>query len=173
MPSWTDRPTRELLDSLPQTGRVEWIGLRPARREPLVEVATVKLDVADGLSGDHYRGRSGKRQVTLIQQEHLAVVAQLLGRAVVTPAEVRRNIVVSGINLLAFSGRQFQVGEEVVLEMTAPCSPCSRMETHLGPGGYNAMRGHGGICARIIVGGTIRLGDAVRLRRMAEPAENS
>jgi MOSC domain-containing protein YiiM len=79
-----------------------------------------------------------------------------------TPPELtRRNIVVSGINLLALKDRRFQIGG-AVLEATGPCEPCSRMEENLGPGGYNAMRGHGGITARVVEEGTIRVGDEVR-----------
>ena len=76
------------------------------------------------------------------------------------PALLRRNIVVAGLNLLALKGRRFRIGG-ALLEGSGPCEPCSRMEEALGPGGYNAMRGHGGITARVVEGGLIRVGDAV------------
>lgn len=88
------------------------------------------------------------------------MIATLSGHASVEPATLRRNLVVSGIPLIALKGRRFRVGE-VVLEGTESCDPCSLMEALLGPGGYNAMRGHGGLCARILQGGTIRRGDTV------------
>ncbi|MGB0708813.1 MAG: MOSC domain-containing protein, partial [bacterium] len=113
--------------------------------------------------GDHFKKSStGKRQVTLIQQEHLDVVARILGKSEVPPELLRRNIVVSGINLLALKHQQFQVGE-ILLETTGICAPCSRMEENLGAGGYNSMRGHGGITAKIIQGGQIKISDVVRL----------
>ncbi|GAC1488891.1 MAG: hypothetical protein NVS2B11_14330 [Acetobacteraceae bacterium] len=67
---------------------------------------------------------------------------------------------VSGINLLALKGARFQIGA-VTLDMTGECHPCSRIETLLGPGGYNAVRGAGGILARVVAGGTVRIGDAI------------
>src|SRR5690606_35441916 len=155
-----DSPLGQLMSTLPRTGKVEWIGLRPARNVAMHEVDSAQATVGGGLAGDRYRGGSGKRDVTLIQAEHLPVIAALAGHAAVAPATLRRNLVVSGIPLVALKGRRFRVGE-VVLEGTAPCDPCSRMEEALGPGGFNAMRGHGGLCARIVSGGTLRLGDVV------------
>lgn len=158
-----DSPLSKLLDTLPQTGEVRWMGLRPARRAPMTVVAEVEARVDAGLVGDRWRGRpGGKRQVTLIQAEHLAVIAALLGLERVDPAQLRRNIAVAGINLLALKGRRFRIGE-AVLEATGPCDPCSRLEETFGPGGYNAVRGHGGINARVLQGGLIRLGDPVRM----------
>ena len=146
--------------NLPQTGRVEWIGVREKKRQPLIVLQSVKAVVGGGLEGDRYAGRSGKREVTLIQAEHIVAVASMLHKDSVDPQLLRRNIVVSGVNLLALKGKRFRIGE-AVLEMTGLCHPCSRMEENLGAGGYNAMRGHGGINARVLESGIIRLGDEV------------
>ncbi len=156
----------ELKNTLPQVGEVKWIGIRPERRAGLVAVDKVALDEQVGVVGDHYKGSSGNRQVTLIQAEHLEVVASILSRDALHPGEVRRNIVVNGINLLALKDQQFCIGE-VVLAMTGHCHPCSRMEENLGPGGYNAMRGHGGITAKVIKGGTIQVGDSVQIKKIS------
>lgn len=154
-----------LLATLPQVGRLEWIGLRSARRADLTAVLEAEVLTDARLAGDHASPKpGGKRQLTLIQHEHLAAVAGFLGLAEpIAPGRLRRNLVVSGLNLLALKGRQVQVGAEVLLDITGECHPCSRMEEELGPGGYNAMRGHGGLTAHIAQGGTIRVGDAVRL----------
>jgi len=156
-----DSPLAALMDEFPRAGRLEWIGLRPQKRAPLVTVDRVEVLAGLGLAGDHRAARPGsERQVTLIQGEHLTGVAALLGCAAVSPALTRRNLVVSGINLLALRDRRFEIGG-VLFEGADLCEPCSRMEASLGAGGYNAMRGHGGIAARAITGGVIRLGDSV------------
>jgi MOSC domain-containing protein YiiM len=151
---------KDLFNVFPRPGRVEWIGIRPERRSPVDVVQTVDVSEKKGLIGDHYSGQSGNRHVTLIQAEHLPVVAALTGRDELDPGIVRRNLVVSGINLLALKDQQIEIGE-VALQVTGQCHPCSKMETALGPGGYNAMRGHGGMTAKVIRGGTIRVGDTV------------
>ncbi|MEM8839599.1 MAG: MOSC domain-containing protein [Pseudomonadota bacterium] len=142
-------------------GTVTWIGVRPERKAPLADVDTV-VARKTGLEGDH-RKRAGKRTVTLIQDEHLAVIASLIGseEATIEAARLRRNIAVSGISLLALRNQTFRIGK-AVLRGTGLCAPCSRMETELGNGGYNAMRGHGGICAEVVEEGEIRLGDEVQ-----------
>jgi len=138
-------------------GRLEWIGLRPARREPLLAVARADVSEA-GLVEDH--ARPGRRAVTLIQSEHLPVIAALAKLDEIAPEMLRRNLVVSGLNLIALRHRRIAIGD-VVLSITAPCPPCSRMEEALGPGGYTAMRGHGGVYAEVVTGGALALGDCV------------
>jgi len=69
----------------------------------------------------------------------------------------RRNILVSGINLLALKGKQFQIGD-AVFEYSGECHPCSRMEEALGKGNYNAMREHGVITAKVVKEGELKIG---------------
>lgn len=169
---------RELVSRFPRSGAVTGILVRPARRCDPRLVKEVLAVAGQGLDGDHVSLRGargdGKRQVTLIQAEHLPVVATLCGLEYVDPRLLRRNLIVSGINLSAtrslFNDQPFQlrIGADVILMITGPCEPCSRMEEVLGPGGYNAMRGHGGLTARIMSGGIVRIGDAVR----CEPADS-
>jgi MOSC domain-containing protein YiiM len=151
---------KEILKTMPQTGFVQWIGLRPGRRQPITVVEQAAIG-DQGLAGDRFEGASdAPRMVTLIQKEHIDAIASILGRDSIDPSLLRRNIVVSGINLLALKEHTFQIGDAKLFG-TGNCAPCSRMEENLGPGGYNAMRGHGGITARVINGGIVRLGDRI------------
>lgn len=154
---------RTMIEQIPQVGIVRWIGLRPAPREAMVAVQAAQANIETGLIGDRFAGKPGaKRQVTLMQHEHLAAVASMLHREAIDPRLLRRNIVVSGVNLLAFRDREFRIGA-AILRATGPCSPCGRMEENLGPGGYHAMRGHGGVTATVVADGDIAIGDEVLL----------
>lgn len=166
---------RELTRRFAHPGRIESLWLRPARKTPAQSVHQALALIDRGIEGD--RSASGlpsrpggsKRQITLIQAEHLIAVASLLQRPV-EPAQLRRNVVVSGLNLIAtrslFKDQPMvvELGVDVLLEVTGPCDPCSKMELILGHGGYNAMRGHGGVTARVLRGGWLRAGDLVICR---------
>ena len=148
----------KLTSQFPRTGRVQWIGLRPKRDVPMLEVNEVNAISGKGLQGDRYASGSNKRGITLIQAEHLPVIAALSGHEKIAPATLRRNIVISGIPLIALIGKKFRIGD-ALFEGTDACEPCERMEAALGAGAYNAMVGHGGLCARILQGGKISIGD--------------
>ncbi len=155
-------PLARLLCAPVRPGVVRWIGKRPERRQPVLSVPSAPLQPGVGLVGDRWQGRmDGPRQVTLLAAEDLAAIAGFMGRDAVAPEELRRNILVSGINLLALRECRVRVGT-ALLEVTGECHPCSRMEAILGVGGYNAVRGHGGVTARVIEGGEVRVGDEVR-----------
>jgi MOSC domain-containing protein YiiM len=174
---------RELTASFPRPGRLEAIHLRPARHAATVRVTEATAVAGDGLQGDHTADRPRRaaaashhrRQVTLIQAEHLQVVGSLLGLdGPIDDAVLRRNLVVSSLNLLAarslFKDRRLllRIGE-ATLEVTGPCDPCSLMEAALGPGGLNAMRGHGGVTATVIGGGRLAIGDPVAVVEFQPP----
>lgn len=148
---------KALIARYAQPGRLQAIALRPARRAAVTMVPVAQI-APRGIEGD--RGSSDKRAVTLLQAEHLAVIGAMLGRGPVSAGDLRRNLLVGGLNLAALKGRQLSIGS-ALLEITGPCAPCSRMEETLGPGGYSAVRGHGGWCARVIRPGRIAQGDAI------------
>ncbi|WP_331692362.1 MOSC domain-containing protein [Pseudomonas sp. ZY71] len=165
-------PLQQLIADVPQTGRVRWIGVRPESRGPMIELDAVEARLEAGLTGDHARpGVRNARQVTLIQWEHLPVINALMGRPddqPIRPEDLRRNLVISGINLFSLKGRRFRIGQ-AIFETTGWCQPCARLQNNLGPGTFQAVRGHGGITARVLQSGIIRLEDRVSV----EPVPDS
>ena len=182
-PNALDRLTlRQLAQQFARPGRLDAIWLRPARGAPMLAASRAEAVAGQGLAGDRAaRARpagtppaaGGRRQVTLIQAEHLPVIAALAGlpAGAVGAGLLRRNLLVSGLNLLAARSLfkdaplLLQLGDDaarsVLLEITGPCEPCSQMAAALGPGGYNAMRGHGGVTARVLRGGWLTVGAAI------------
>lgn len=153
---------KELNQFVPQIGRLEWIGLATERMGEVVSQTSTVVKPGTGLENEHHsKSGKGKRQVTMIQAEHLPAIAALTGKESIGPEELRRNLVISGINLTTLKSARFTIGN-VEFEGTGFCHPCSRMEYNLGDGGYSAMRGHGGITTRVISEGTIRVGDNVK-----------
>lgn len=146
-----------------QSGTIEWIGLRAQRQRTIQRVERAELVLDHGLVGDKAGQRAGgKRQVTLIQAEYFPVLQSFLGKDRITPDALRRNIVVSGINLSILLRHSLKIND-AILEITGNCAPCSKMEKELGFGGFNAMRNHGGVNAMVTQGGMIQIGDCVEV----------
>ncbi len=176
-----DTTLRDLIARIATQGRVEAIVVRPERNQPAQFADAAKAEPGLGLIGDRRAKNkrtdtaSRKRELTLIQAEHLPLIARWCGLEHIEATRLRRNLVISGVNLLAMKSPftdvrlVWQIGNEACIEVTGPCDPCSKMEAVLlneggGQGGYNAMRGHGGMTAMIVTGGIIRVGDAVTLK---------
>ncbi len=152
-----DRLCRDL-----KPGRLEWIGLRRAHRGEVVTVESARALAGRGLEGDHrvVKTSGSARQVTLISREFIGQIAHFMGIEDIAPELLRRNLVVSGINLNALRHQQIRIGD-VLFEASAHCHPCSRMEAALGEGAVAAMLGHGGLCLKVLQGGQLKLGDIV------------
>lgn len=162
-------------------GELSWIGLRPDSRAPVVEVESVQAIVGLGLEGDHRKGiaAGSGRQVTLISEEYIGQISHFLsvkdapmndasaiGSAdrVVLPGQLRRNLVIKGVNLAALRFQRFSIGG-AIFEAGDLCHPCLAMERNLGKGGIAAMIGHGGLCLKVVQSGRISIGDSVCLDR--------
>jgi MOSC domain-containing protein YiiM len=140
------------------SGVLEYIVLRPKRKQDVDIRKEAHLSAGMGIEGDHY-AKSGKREVTLIQAEHLEAVAAELNMEI--PLGItRRNLVVRGTSLMDMISKRLQIGE-AVLEITGECHPCSRMNEVLGPGGLKAMANRGGVTAKIVQSGILKIGDRV------------
>ena len=117
-----------LIEAPVRPGIVEWIGVRPARRRRWRSSTAVDLVAGDGLAGDRY-GECRRRSPGLVRSPPKAWPRSRATSAA-TPSlrdDLRRNIVVRGINLVALKGRRFRVGR-AVLEASGECHPCSRIE---------------------------------------------
>ena len=164
-------PLDKIARDLPP-GTLTWIGLRSERRGQVTPVERARAVATKGLEGDHRMDKTpgSARQVTLISEEFMQQIAHFTGLSTIDPVLLRRNLVVSGINLNALRHQRFQIGE-AVFEATALCHPCSRMDAALGKGGVAAMIGHGGLCAKILSTGYITVGDRLEVRPKGENLE--
>ena len=90
-----------LRNTFTENGRGEWLGVRTARDQPMLTPPSVEISTS-GIEGGRFSvRRNDTRTLTLIRAEHLAVLPSLLGLAHFDPALTRRNVAVSGLNLLA------------------------------------------------------------------------
>ena len=144
-------------------GNVTHIFVAPARGAPAKSIAVVEALANQGLEGDRYAEskfrRSPDYQVTLIELENIEAFARTTGLAM-TPGMPRRNIVTRGVRLNDLCGKRFKVGE-AVFEGLELCEPCSLLAKRTHREVLKVLVGKGGLRARIISGGEIRVGDSV------------
>jgi MOSC domain-containing protein YiiM len=146
-------------------GFVEGIFIAPEAGAEMKSVQAAAALEGCGLEGDRYCAGTGHWsrfgrvcEATFIAAEDLHDIEQETGVGVKN-GEHRRNVVTRGISLKALRrGEQFRVGE-VVFEYRGPRSVCRYIERLTEPGMTQALKGRGGICARVIENGTVRVGD--------------
>lgn len=136
-------------------------------KAPMELIERAEISEAGGIAGD-FRGRRkpgglGKRQVTLMERADWAAAMAAVGAD--HPWWARRcNIVIDGLDLPQTPGAHLRLGQDVVLEVTRFTDPCERMEA-LAPGLFAALvhDWRGGVCSRVVQGGTVLVGDLIRV----------
>lgn len=151
------------------TGTLVGIFIAPAARAAMISVAEVCAVPGRGLEGDRYFHAAGTfspkhapdAELTLIESEAIEALARERSIAL-TPADSRRNLVTRGVSLNDLVGREFMVGDVRVLGDRL-CEPCSHLRRLTGERELvEALRHRGGLRARILAKGTLRVGDPIR-----------
>lgn len=152
------------------TGVVRYLHITPRAFLPMESFDALTLVAGKGIEGDRYMiGRESGfyshkpeegRQITLFEIETLEALARDASIQML-PEEHRRNVTVQGVPLNHLVGRQFRVGE-TLLEATRLSTPCRHIEEILGKAVFDPLINRSGLNCRILEGGVIRVGDAVR-----------
>ncbi len=160
-------------------GSVVSIHLAKEASAPMESVPSVRAVPGRGLEGDRYflgtgfysaKPGAGGREVTLIEVEAVEALlhgaqnaeGQRLGIKL-SPVETRRNIATAGVPLNHLVDREFWVGP-VLMVGTRLCEPCRHLDDLTQPGVMGGLVHRGGLRARVLKEGVVRVGDAVRLK---------
>ena len=149
------------------SGRVEWIGVRQKEGD-IKSLDTSYAIEGLGLEGDKITKKSSKkRQVTLMQKEHIYVILSLAKEEEQDKINkiqyyFKRNLLISKYNILNLKGNFFSIGEAKFFG-TGDCKPCKKIENLLGKKMLDAMQGMGGITATVVKSGTIKINDSLNL----------
>ena len=148
-------------------GILEWIGVREKDKD-IKSVDEVIAIENLGLEGDKITlKKSKKRQVTLMQKEHISVILSLAQEDDQDKINniqyyFKRNLLISNYNIHNLKGKLFTIGEAKFLG-TGDCKPCKKIENILGKKMLDAMQGMGGITAAVEQSGRIKISDKIKL----------
>ena len=126
---------------------------------PIEEVEEIECVVGRGIRGDRFFDYKSdyKGQVTFFSIEVFADVCRAVGAGAKSPGAARRNVVTEGVDLNSLIGQRFTV-QGVEFEGVCECNPCYWMDRAIAPGAEEALKGRGGLRARILTGGVLRAG---------------
>ncbi len=131
---------------------------QPAGEAVVESVAEAVLVAGMGIEGDRFYGHKEnyKGQITFFARE---VYERLCTEFKVTdrePSVFRRNVITEGMDLNSLIGREFTV-QGIRFAGVCECTPCYWMEQAFHPGAEASLQGHGGLRARILTSGTLRV----------------
>ena len=153
-------------------GRLQGIYTAPTRGAPMQSLTHAEVVAGEGIVGDRYqRGCGtfsarfeivqGARALSLIDSISLDECNQRLGTSL-APAQLRRNLWLDGLDLMALRGCTLAIGEARI-ELVGACPPCGYLSRLLGEDMRRGLHGIGGMRARVLAGGVIEPGMAVAL----------
>ena len=133
---------------------------KPPGEHLLQQVEAIDCVAGRGVRGDRFFDYRPdyKGQITFFSSEVFDEVCKKLGVSGKNPGEARRNVVTSGIDLNSLIGKRFEL-QGVVFEGICECNPCYWMDSAIGQGAEQVLRGRGGLRARILTDGTLRVSD--------------
>jgi len=149
------------------TGEVVSIHIADRAEARVRSVDHVRAVPGKGLEGDRYFLESGTysdrpgpgREVTLIESE--AIEAMARDNQITIPAgATRRNVTTRGAPLNHLVGQEFEVGRVRLLGIKL-CEPCSHLEGLTQKGIIAGLVHRGGLRAKILTDGEIRVGDPI------------
>jgi MOSC domain-containing protein YiiM len=128
---------------------------------PLVEVREIECVAGRGIRGDRFYDYKAdyKGQITFFAQEVFDGLHAAFPRVRKSPGALRRNVIVSGINLNSLIGEEFEL-QRLRFVGTAHCRPCYWLDQAFAPGAEAWLKGNGGLRAQILTSGTLRVGAA-------------
>lgn len=142
--------------------RLQGIAYRTKPKAPMAEIDSVEITCEHGVVPD-FRGKPGKRQVTLLSLQSWQEACAELG--VELPWTFRRaNLLLDGIRFSATDvGRIIRIGN-VELQIMIETDPCPRMDAqHLGLTAALTPDWRAGVCCKVLSGGRIQIGDSVTI----------
>lgn len=155
-------------DALSASVRVEHIYISPghsyfgrhgqgAADHAMIELESIQCVEGSGLRGDRFFDYKADYagQVTFFAREVFEELCRAVGAPGISPSAVRRNILVSGVDLNELIGREFEL-QDIRFVGERECSPCYWMDEAVGPGAAEFLKGRGGLRARILSSGTLR-----------------
>jgi len=135
------------------------LNLSGEHRKPSKIVQSANFVAGLGIEGDRHATEREERQgyqVLIVDNETL----QKLG---LEPGLIKEQVTTTGIDVASLeAGQQLALGDDVVIEISKDAAPCSRME-EIRPGLQTELEGCRGMLASIVTGGTVNVGDTIRV----------
>ncbi len=130
---------------------------QPAGEHPMIEVTEAECVAGKGITGDRFFDYKPdyKGQITFFSQEVYEDLCRSLNLVEVLPSVFRRNVIVEGVNLNELIGKEFEI-QGIRFLGTVEATPCYWMNGAVAEGAEKAMKGRGGLRAKILTSGTLR-----------------